>query len=234
MQTHEGKIGNNRVAVALGDMTQLQADAFVVPQFTSASSFGGVGGAVARAGGTHGLEEYQRFIDSQGEQKFGTVLLTESGGGNAKHHLHVASVGSPKDDEFNTVQTGFYNALKTAEANGIKSVVAPAMGTGIIGQLESDQSARAMMSAVDQFTKEGGKMDVSFVIYGDKAAYQAFTDSLDSKKYETADRETGKKEFNLGEWVVGMQRDADANSRASQGGTQDVSSPEKDKDRSKG
>jgi O-acetyl-ADP-ribose deacetylase (regulator of RNase III) len=97
------------------------------------------------------LDEFQEFVDSEGEQKFGTVLLTKSGGGNSKHLLHVVSVASPREHEFDTVQTAFYNALKVAETNGIKRIVAPAMGTGIIGQLTAAQSAKAMMSAIEQY-----------------------------------------------------------------------------------
>ena len=77
----KGKIQNNDVTIALGDMTKLPADAFVVPQFTGAASFGGVGGAVARSGAKKGLDLFQEFVNQQGDQKFGTVLLTEAGGG---------------------------------------------------------------------------------------------------------------------------------------------------------
>ncbi len=210
-----GKIQNNEITVALGDMTKRAADAYVVPQFTSAASYGGVGGAVARSGGREGLDSFQEFIDAQGEQKFGTVLLTDSGGGAAKKLLHVVSVGSDRADEFNTIQTAFYNALKVAEQNGLKEIAAPAMGTGIIGQLTSRQSAKAMMSALNQYAEEGGQpIKVSFVIYGDQAAYQDFADTLKDKSYSTAQKEEGQKKFDAGKWVVGMARDADANNKA--------------------
>jgi hypothetical protein len=124
------------------------------------------------------------------------------------------SVGSDKKDEFNTIQTGFYNALKLAGNHGIRKLVAPAMGTGIIGQLTAEQSARAMMSALDQYTKEGGaSIDVSFVIYGDKEAYQAFADTLKSRSYENATREKGEAKFDSARLVEGMIKDADANQK---------------------
>ncbi|MEQ1705976.1 MAG: macro domain-containing protein [Rickettsiales bacterium] len=211
----KGNIGQNEVVVEFGDITKNRADAYVVPQFTGGASYGGVGGSIARSGAKNGLDLYQKFVDEKGEQKFGTVLLTESGGGNAKQLLHVVSVGSGNKDEFNTIQTAFYNVLKVAESKKLKEIAAPAMGTGIIGELTSEQSARAMMSALEQYSKEGGKpIKVSFVIYGDKSAYEDFATTLKSASYKETKKEAGGKEFDMGEWVVGMAKDADANRRA--------------------
>jgi hypothetical protein len=44
-------IGNCPISVVSGDITQLQMDGYVVPQFLGEASYGGVGGAVARGGG---------------------------------------------------------------------------------------------------------------------------------------------------------------------------------------
>jgi len=49
-------IGKIKTKIVAGDMTTFSADAYVIPQFQGAASFGGVGGAVARAGGVKGLE----------------------------------------------------------------------------------------------------------------------------------------------------------------------------------
>jgi hypothetical protein len=87
--------------------------------------------------------------------------------------------------------------------------VAPALGTGIIGQLTDEQSAKAMMSAIDRFAKEAGKMDVSLVIYGNIQAFSAFKDVLVNQKYETAQRETGERQFDPNRWVVGMKLHTD-------------------------
>lgn len=214
MERIEGQIRNVTLRVAFGDMTKIKADAYIVPQFTSCASYGGVGGAVARSGAVKGIDEFQEFVSKQGEQKFGTVLLTGSYGGNSDKLLHTVSVGSSKEHEFNTVQTSIYNALRTAEENGVKSVVSPALGTGIIGQLTPEQSAKSILSAVKNFADEGRNMDVSVVIYGDRGAYNDFIKTLSTKSYENASKEKGIKEFDMGQWIVGMQRDADANNKA--------------------
>ncbi len=207
----EKPIQGTTVKIILGDITKVKCDAYVVPQFTSAASYGGVGGAVARSGGLKGLEAYDKFVQQKGEQPFGKILLTPSGGGNSKSLLHVVSVGSGEDNEFNTIQTAFYNVLKLAQEQGIQSIAAPALGTGMIGRLTDKQSANAMLSAIHQFAKEGGNLDVSIVIYGSKPAHVDFIETLELGQFEAAKDESGKKDINLADWVEGMSRDAKAN-----------------------
>jgi O-acetyl-ADP-ribose deacetylase (regulator of RNase III) len=138
--------------------------------------------------------------------------LTASGGSNSKYLLHVASVGSETDEEFSVVQKSIYNALIQAQKRGIKSVAAPALGTGIIGALTPTQSAKAMMFAINQFVKGGGKLDeIRFVIYGSESAQQAFVTVLQNKSYENISPESWQKQFQIDEWVVQMHKDTNAN-----------------------
>lgn len=209
-----GAIGNAKVVVAFGDLTQIKADAYVVPQFATAASYGGVGGAIARSGALNGIKAFEEFVEARGILDFSSVVMTPSGGGNAKHLLHIASVGSPRADEFATVRNGFFNALHTAAENGLTSVVAPAMGTGIIGKLTAEQSARAMMSAVDLYVSSGSPaLTVSIVIFGDRAAYQDFTQVLETRSYVGSTAEAGNRELDIGRWVVEMNSDMIANRR---------------------
>jgi O-acetyl-ADP-ribose deacetylase (regulator of RNase III) len=184
MQHKGGKIGCNDIRIMMGDMTAVAADAYIVPEFPDAASYGGVGGAISRSGGKYGLEWYQRFVDQKGQQTYGQVVLTPSGGGNAPFHLHVVSVGSGSSNEFDVVQTGFYNALKVAEHYDLQQVAAPAMGTGVIGRLSSKQSARAMMSAVHRYGQEGRKpLNVTFAILGRTVVFEEFIRTFETGAY---------------------------------------------------
>jgi len=207
MENYTDKINQVTVSVALGDLTQLQVDAFVVPEFDNSASYGGVGGAVANAGGDRGLEKYQQHVSKNGTQEFGSILLTESGGGNAPYLLHAVSVGSEREEEFITVQSAIFNALETAHENGLSSVAAPALGTGIIGQLTDTQSAKAMMSAVDAFSQKypDAEMAVSLVIFGSAATYNGFIEVLQNKAYEDVAAEAGGRVMDFGRWAVGME-----------------------------
>lgn len=210
-------IENQKVSISLGDMTKVKADAYLVPEFNTAASFGGVGGAIARAGATMGLELYQEHVDKNGQQPFGQVVLTPSGGGNAPHLLHVVSVGSGEENEFSVIQTCVYNVLRTAEENGIGKIVIPALGTGIIGRLTDEQSAKAMMSAIHRYASEGGQpLEIAFVLFAGQPTLNSFENIIKTKAYENVSHETGERDIDLARWVFGMNGDAAANQKYAQ------------------
>lgn len=214
MEKIEGQIRNVTLRIAFGDMTKVKTDAYIVPHFNDGASYQGVGGAVARAGALKGIDEYRNLIIKKGQLNFGTVLLSDSHGGNSNKLLHVASVNSAPEQEFAVVNTSIYNALRTAEENGVKSVASPALGTGIIGNLTPEQSAKSILSAVKQFADEGRNIDFSIVIYGDKGAYNDFVKTLSTKSYEKSTAEVGKKEFDLYKFKKTLSSDNAANKAA--------------------
>lgn len=211
-----GKIGNAEISIEFGDMTAKKAGAYIVPEFTSEWSPRGVGGAVIQGGGFDGMQAYQKNIIANGPLEFGDVLVTKSGGGNAEILLHMASVDSGADKEMSVVQQSFYNALKAAEENGISTIVSPAPGTGIIGDLTGEQSAKAVMSAIQQHEEEGGAtINVSFVIFRNPYSpedaerdYEGYVNVLQSGSYENAVMEKGMREFDNAKWLLTIERDA--------------------------
>lgn len=203
-EKYSGLMKNVSFSIALGDMTHIKADAYIVPEFDNCASYGGVGGAIARTGAEQGIDEYQKFVDKNGAQEFSSVVLTDSHGGNSKKLLHAVTIGAPKETEFNTVHNSVYNALVTAKKNNIRSVVCPAMGTGIIGSLTDEQSAKAILSAVKKFADEGNSMDFCLVVHGDKSAFTDFKKVMNLKLYENAQEETGQKAFDPQKFINGI------------------------------
>ena len=206
MRHHDGNIGNVSVSVASGDITTIKADAYLVPEFKMGASDAGVGGAIWSRGAGKGMEAYNNIIKTQGEQEFGSVHVTESGGGNSSKLIHAVTVNSGAENEFAVVQKAVYNALKAAEKQGLTSIAIPQVGTGIIGRLTDEQSAQAIMSAIKQFSDEGGQMDVSLVIYGNQRAYNTFSTKLDNGSYANAGAVStvGGRELNSGRIIMGM------------------------------
>ena len=199
------QIENVSVRVVGGDMTKIKADAYFVPQFTSCASEGGVGGAIMYSGAQEGMEEYNKYIEENGEMAWGDVIMTKSGGGNSQFLLHGATAGANKEDSFEVAQKATYKALQLAQEAGLKSVVIPAIGTGIIGSLTNEESAKAILSGVNQFAQEGGNMDVSVVVYSTGQGYKDFENVLTSKSYENAQPTIGTKEFEPEKFMQEMQ-----------------------------
>ncbi len=215
-QEIKGDIAGNEVKIVMGDLTRAKVDALVAPEFAGGASFGGVGGAIARSGASAGLEKYDEIVNKKGEQKFGTVILTDSGGPGAPYLLHSVTVASGREKEFSTIQTAFYRALHTAQTAGLKSIASPALGTGIIGDLTDEQSAQAMMSAIQRYRQDGGRpISVEFYIYGDPRAFAAFQNVLSSQSYAASNpKQSGGREFDPFRWTAEMQNDFRANQKA--------------------
>ncbi len=201
MPLNRGKIGNTNVTIAHGNMTDICADAYLVPQFNNSASFGGVGGSVARSGAEKGIEAYNNIVKKLGTQEFGTIHITESHGGKSSRLIHAVTVGSGKENEFEIVEKAVYNALKKAQEHGIKSVVMPEIGTGIIGNLTDAQSANAMMRGIRKFSAEGGKMDICIDIFRNQQGFSEFSKILNNATYDVPISKTGGRKFDIGRFI---------------------------------
>lgn len=216
-----GPAGNSQaVAIALGDMTRIPCDAYVVPHFNGAVSYGGVGAAVARSGAHAGLRVYEEYLERMAQevkreplQNWGDVIITQSGGGLSTYLLNAVTVGSPDVNiEFETVVSGTQNALLSASQNRLQSVVMPALGTGIIGRLSDSLSAYAILGGIETFRRSCGRpmpQMVTVVLYGSLQAYNAFEEILrlgptTERAREKAMR-AGARGFDPQRWAEGME-----------------------------
>jgi len=220
-------IGSVGVQLGLGDMTEAKTDAFIVPQFQRGPSEGGVGGAICRAGGQLGvIDEYEGIVrKAGGTVEFGKAFVTPSHGGNSEKLIHVVSVGSGVEREYTVVNQAIYNALTAAKEANIKSIVAPVLGTGIIGALTDEQSAKAMFSAVRKFDRDnpGSGIQTTFVAYGNPnntnhPTFQTLRKVLAEEAFVGATPVVGQREFNPERFVNELNRDLDMGT-APRGGT---------------
>lgn len=204
MQTMTKDIADNKVHVTLGSMTQIPCDAYVVPQPSSRASTCGVAKSIAQSGANACVQAYSAALEAiEGwELPLGDAIVTESGGGNSSHLIHVSSIDAGAADQFSIIQKSIYNALVQAHRNQIKTIAIPALGTGLHGGLDYTQSAKAMMSAIYAFGENGGRLDdIHLVIYGDEAGYSKFVDVLDKANYKNPPPGQGQNPFNFAAWV---------------------------------
>jgi O-acetyl-ADP-ribose deacetylase (regulator of RNase III) len=212
--------GAQAVGIALGDMTRIPCDAYVVPHFNGAVSYGGVGAAIARSGALPGLRVYEEYVErlsqsGQGEplQNWGDVIVSPSGGGLSSYLLNAVSVGSgDANAEFETVVAATQNALMVAAQYELDSIVLPALGTGIIGRLSDSLSAYAILGAIEVFRRarpEPTPRMVTVVLYGSLQAYDAFEEILRMGPTTERAREramrAGARGFDPQRWQQGME-----------------------------
>jgi len=164
------------IEVYKGDITQLELDALVNAANNRLWMGGGVAGALKRAGG----KEIEDEAVKKGPIPIGEAIVTAAGKLKAKYIIHAAVMGQDLKTDAEKIRQATKNSLLRADELGIKSIVFPALGTGV-GGFPLDECARIMISEVRQHsTRKTELRRVVFTLY-DEPAYQAFKQELDTQ-----------------------------------------------------
>jgi O-acetyl-ADP-ribose deacetylase len=126
----------------------------------------GVAGALKRAAG----DEVEREAMAQGPIAVGDAVMTSAGAmpPPARVIVHAAAMGFTDRTQIyassETVEAATGKALELCNDRGIRSVVLPALGTGV-GGLDDETCAKAMVSAIRKHWQRGSTIErVRFVV----------------------------------------------------------------------
>jgi len=127
----ELRIGNARLELVQGDITEQDTDAIVNAANPSLLGGGGVDGAIHRAGGPEILEECRRL----GGCPPGEARIT--GGGRLKVRYVIHAVGpvyyNGESGEAGKLAGAYRHSLELASEHGLHSVAFPSISTGAYG-----------------------------------------------------------------------------------------------------
>ncbi len=162
-----------RIELVRGDIAQVAADAIVNAANDHLWMGAGVAGALKRAGG----EEIEREAMSKGPIAVGDAVATGAGRLHARWVIHAAAMGQDLRTDADKIARATASALRVAEELGARSVVFPALGTGI-GGFPIDECARIMIGTVRAHLASRVIIEhVTFALRGDDA-YRAFEGRL--------------------------------------------------------
>jgi O-acetyl-ADP-ribose deacetylase len=157
-----------------GDITKCPVDAIVNAANTSLMGGGGVDGAIHRAGGAAILDDCRKIVARQGGCKVGEAVITTGGNLAAKFVIHTVGPvwNGGTNGEYDLLGNCYWNALKLAVANGIKSIAFPNISTGIY-RFPKEEARNIAIDAITEFLianedKEAQIEEVVFVCFDDE------------------------------------------------------------------
>jgi O-acetyl-ADP-ribose deacetylase (regulator of RNase III) len=128
--TNEKKINGKTVRLLRGDITLLDAQAFVYYAQHDLKLGAGWGNAIMARGGP----SVQKELDELGRKaETCEVVATSAGELKAKYILHAVGPRFQEPDVEGKLRTTVGNVLRLAEDKGIASIAFPAMGCGFYG-----------------------------------------------------------------------------------------------------
>ncbi len=138
------------IALTQGDITKVKADAIVNAASTDLLHGGGVAAAIVEAGGNSIQEESSKIAPIP----LGEAAITTAGKLDARCVIHAASMELGQDADEHSVASAIDSSFRRAREAGLKSIVFPAVGTGI-GRLPMERCAdillRAALRHYDEF-----------------------------------------------------------------------------------
>ncbi len=168
-----------RIHVKQGDITKEHADAIVNAANPSLLGGGGVDGAIHRAAGPKLLEECRTL----GGCGHGEARITKGYNLPAKHVIHtpgpVYKGGSR--GERGILRNSYYNSMRLAKENRLKSIAFPAISTGVYGYPHEEACEVAVDTVIEFMEKEKYLIDVYFIQF-DARNYNLYIEYLEKLK----------------------------------------------------
>ncbi len=179
----EFRIGNAKLELIKGDLTDSEADAIVNAANSTLLGGGGVDGAIHRKGGPKILEECKLIRETEWPDGLptGKAVMTSGGNLKAKHVIHT--VGPVWMGGFHVeaelLKQAYRNTLKLAASKGIRTIAFPSISTGAYGY-PVEEASRVALSTVNSFLENQDKIEkVTFVLFSDKI-YEVYLKTAES------------------------------------------------------
>ncbi len=158
----EFKIVNATLQLVKDDITKIEADAIVNAANSMLLGGSGVDGAIHAKGGPQILEECKRLRNTQWPDGLptGNAAMTNAGKLKAKKVIHTVGPiwRGGVQEEPKLLRRAYWNTLKLASNNGLKSVAFPSISTGAYNY-PTDQASQIAVTAIKDFLEKDEKIE---------------------------------------------------------------------------
>ena len=166
-------IGNSKIKLTQGDITELKTDVIVNAANAQLRLGSGVAGAIRRKGGP----KIQVECNEIGGTFVGGAVITTGGDLKAKRVIHAVGprMGEGMEDE--KLKNATLNSLKLMDKHELKRIAFPAISTGVFGY-PIEKCAKIMISASKEYLSgETQIKEVVFCLYS-KPDFEVFKKEL--------------------------------------------------------
>ena len=171
--TEERVIGNSRIRLEKGDITDQEIDAFVYYATNDLKLGSGFGTAISSRGGP----TIQKELDEIGEVETCTAVISNAGSMKAEKIIHAVGPRFQEEDIEEKLRRTMENSLLEAEKSGIKRLAFPPMGAGFYG-VPLDSCARIMVSSINKHLSGESGLEEVVIFVADKREYAPFASAL--------------------------------------------------------
>ncbi|MFN3739348.1 MAG: macro domain-containing protein [Thermodesulfovibrionales bacterium] len=172
----EKSIGNKKISLIKGDITEREVDAIVNAANSALKHGGGVAGAIVRKGGQIIQEESDRI----GYVPVGQAAITTGGKLKAKWVIHAVGPRMGEGDEDNKLKSAINSVMRLATERRFKTISVPAISAGIFG-FPKDRCAKILIGETANFLKNHPDTSlelIEFCIFDDEA-YKFFKEEIE-------------------------------------------------------
>ncbi len=158
----ERTIGDKRLRMVRGDITEIDVEAFVFDITEDAKLGSGFGGAIQQRGGI----VIQKELDEIGSVPTGEAVVTQAGILKAEYIIHVNGPKFREEGEKGILERTVMSALARAEEKGVKQIAFPPIGTGIY-QVPLDLCADVMVETISRHLENGSNLNEVLIVVQD-------------------------------------------------------------------
>lgn len=146
--SEQSAINKTQVSLIIGDITDIEVDAFVFYAEHDLKLGTGFGTAISTRGGP----TIQKELDTLAPLKTGEAVVTEAGRLKAKYIVHAVGPRFQEEDIPAKLRITVENTLKAADAKEIQKLALPAMGAGFYG-IPLPVCAEVMLDTIKSYLK---------------------------------------------------------------------------------
>lgn len=145
---------NEKVVVTVGDITEQDVDAVVNAANSTLLGGGGVDGAIHSKGGRQIYDECKQIRETIYLKGLptGKAVITSGGNLKARHVIHTVGpiYGINDGNDAQLLADSYYNSLKIAVENSLKSIAFPSISTGAF-HFPKHEAAQIASVAIKEF-----------------------------------------------------------------------------------